>query len=91
MAAVAREAGVSRQTVYQHHDLLDQVKALRAETVGRSGPAVPVGQRATTGSLQAQLQAAKAEIQRLRQENASLRAELAGAREQVAHALGRDF
>jgi len=35
VAAVAREAGVSRQTVYQHRDLLNEVLALREATVGR--------------------------------------------------------
>ncbi len=91
VASVAREAGVSRQTVYQHRDLLAQIVTLRATSTGRRGPALPVAQRASEGSLRARLQAQKAQIEDLRGQNAALRAELAAARSQVAVALGQTF
>lgn len=91
VASVAREAGVSRQTVYQHRDLLGQIMTLRASGHGRRGPGLPAAQRASEDSLRARLQAQKAQIEDLRKQNASLRAELTAARAQVGVALGKDF
>lgn len=91
VASVAREAGVSRQTVYQHRDLLAQIVTLRTSGHGRGRPGLPASQRASEDSLRARLQAAKTQIEDLRAQNAALRAELTAARAQVGVALGQDF
>jgi hypothetical protein len=81
-AAVAAIAGVSRQFLYSHPQLRQQIEQLRAQR--HAGLArTTTGERASDESLRARLRAALDDNQRLRQDNAQLREELALAHGQV--------
>jgi hypothetical protein len=84
-AAVAAIAGVSRQFLYTHPQLRDEIKQLRGErdsTLARLSTAKP----ATEASLRSRLRAALDDNQRLREANTRLRDELA-----VAHGRAREL
>lgn len=84
-AAVAAIAGVSRQFLYTHPQLRDEIKRLRGErasTHARTSTADP----ASDASLRSRLRAALDDNQRLREENTRLRDELA-----VAHGRAREL
>jgi hypothetical protein len=84
-AAVAAIAGVSRQFLYTHPQLRDEIKRLRGErasTLARTSTADP----ASDASLRSRLRAALDDNQRLREENTRLRDELA-----VAHGRAREL
>jgi hypothetical protein len=84
-AAVAAIAGVSRQFLYTHPHLRDEIKQLRGErasTLARTSTADP----ASDASLRSRLRAALDDNQRLREENTRLRDELA-----VAHGRAREL
>lgn len=74
-AAIAHAAGVSRGWLYTQPELRAAVTRLRRMTP--TTPLRPAAQRATTDSLRARLDAARAEIHHLRSENADLHAQLA--------------
>jgi len=84
-AAVAAIAGVSRQFLYSHPQLRDEIKQLRGErdsTLARTSTAKP----ASDASLRSRLRAALDDNQRLREQNTRLRDELA-----VAHGRAREL
>jgi hypothetical protein len=84
-AAVAAIAGVSRQFLYTHPQLRDEIERLRGErasTLARTSTADP----ASDASLRSRLRAALDDNQRLREENTRLRDELA-----VAHGRAREL
>jgi len=84
-AAVAAIAGVSRQFLYTHPDLREEIERLRGErdsTVARTSAAEP----ASDASLRSRLRAALDDNQRLREENTRPRDELA-----VAHGRAREL
>jgi hypothetical protein len=84
-AAVAAIAGVSRQFLYTHPQLRDEIERLRGErdsTLARTSTAEP----ASDASLRSRLRAALDDNQRLREENTRLRDELA-----VAHGRAREL
>jgi Family of unknown function (DUF6262) len=84
-AAVAAIAGVSRQFLYTHPQLRDEIKQLRGErdsTLARTSTAKP----ASEASLRSRLRAALDDNQRLREANTRLRDELA-----VAHGRAREL
>ncbi len=74
--SVAAAAGVSRQFLYTHPELRQEIEQLRGEqrtTLSR----LPTAERASDASIRARLRAALDDNQRLREENARLRDELA--------------
>lgn len=75
-AAVARRAHVSRQFLYSHHALREEIAERRTSRV-RSVPASPPA--ASENSLRTRLRAALEDNHRLRSELTRLRAELASA------------
>lgn len=78
VAGVAALAGVDRSYVYDHPDLLEEIRALRSATPLRLAPR-PAADRATLASLQARLAGAHEEIARLKAENRKLHDRLAVA------------
>ena len=74
--SVARQAGVSRQWLYQQPDLRAEIERLRALHLQRRGE-VPARERATEASLRSRIQTLLDENRRLRAEVADLKAELA--------------
>lgn len=79
--AVANQAGVSRQFLYDHDDFRSEIQKLRT-TAPQQPPATPARQRASDESLRTRLRAALEDNQHQRAENRRLR-------EELAHALGR--
>jgi Family of unknown function (DUF6262) len=75
--AVARQAGVSRQWLYQQPELRNEIERLRERHIAVTGPQVPDAQRASTASVHQRLENMRAENRRLREEVAELKAELA--------------
>jgi hypothetical protein len=85
VAAVAAVAGVSRQLLYTHPQLREEIERLRGErgsTLARTSTAEP----ASDASPRSRLRAALDDNQRLREENTRLRDELA-----VAHRRAREL
>jgi hypothetical protein len=78
VAAVAAEAGVDRSYIYDHPDLLEQVRQ-RRDTAPVKLASRPAAERATIASLQARLTSALEEIARLKAENRRLHGRLAVA------------
>jgi hypothetical protein len=78
VAAVAAEAGVDRSYIYDHPDLLEQVRQQRDTTPVKLAQR-PVAERSTVASLQARLTSAHDEIARLKAENRRLHEQLAVA------------
>jgi hypothetical protein len=76
VAGVAALAGVDRSYIYDHPDLLDQIRQQRNTTPVKLAPR-PVAERSTLASLQARLTSAHEEITRLKAENRKLRDRLA--------------
>jgi Family of unknown function (DUF6262) len=74
--SVAREAGVSRQWLYEQPDLRPEIERLRELTDNRRAR-LPSTDRATVASLKQRLATLSAENRELREENRNLRAELA--------------
>lgn len=71
VSAVARNAGVDRSYLYEHPDLLEQIRALgSSHSVHR--PARPATEQASLQSLRARLEVVHAELTRLRAENSEL-------------------
>lgn len=75
VAGVAALAGVDRSYVYDHPDLLEEIRKRRC--LAPQLTPRPAADRATTTSLQARLASAHEEIRRLKAENRALRARLA--------------
>jgi hypothetical protein len=75
--AVARQAGVSRQWLYQQPELRNEIERLRERHIAVTGPQVPDAQRASPASLRQRLENMRAENRKLREEVAELKAELA--------------
>lgn len=79
-AAVARAAGVSRSWLYTQPDISGQIRRLRKTTDGvGSADTIPAGQRASSTSLRARLNAALDRNKQLADENARLHRQLARA------------
>jgi hypothetical protein len=78
VAGVAALAGVDRSYIYDHPDLLEQIRQQRNTTPVNLAPR-PVAERSTLASLQARLTGAHEEITRLKTENRKLRDRLAVA------------
>jgi hypothetical protein len=76
VAGVAALAGVDRSYIYDHPDLLDQIRQQRGTTPVKLAPR-PAAERSTLASLQARLASAHEEITRLNAENRKLRDRLA--------------
>lgn len=76
VAGVAALAGVDRSYIYDHPDLLDEIRQMRTTTPAKFAPR-PAADRATAASLQARLASAHEEIARLKAENSKLRDRLA--------------
>jgi hypothetical protein len=76
VAGVAALAGVDRSYIYDHPELLDQIRQQRNTTPIRLAPR-PTAERSTLASLQARLTSAHEEITRLKAENRKLRDRLA--------------
>ena len=72
ISALARHVGVDRSYLYEHPDLLEQVRALgRSRSPHR--PSRPAAEQASLESLRARLEVAHTELARLRAENSELR------------------
>ncbi len=78
VAAVAALAGVDRSYIYDHPDVLEQIRQQCSATPVKLA-ARPVAERSTIASLQARLTSAHEEIARLKRENRKLRERLASA------------
>ena len=78
VAGVAALAGVDRSYIYDHPDLLEQIRQQRGAIPIKLAPR-PVAERSTIASLQARLTSAHDEITRLKAENHKLRDHLADA------------
>jgi hypothetical protein len=78
VAGVAELARVDRSYIYDHPELLDEIRRLREASTTAVAPR-PAQDRATVASLQARLASAHEEIARLRAENHALRDRLAVA------------
>lgn len=78
VAGVAALAGVDRSYIYDHPDLLEQIRQQRSTTPVKLAPR-PVAERSTIASLQARLGSAHEEITRLKAENHKLHQRLAVA------------
>ena len=76
VAGVAALAGVDRSYIYDHPELLDQIRQQRDTTPVKLAPR-PAAERSTLASLQARLTSAHDEIARLKAENRTLRDRLA--------------
>lgn len=81
-AAVAAGARVSRQFLYTHPELRQEIEQLRGEQHSELSR-LPLAERASDASIRARLRAGLDDNQRLREENARLRAELALAHGRV--------
>jgi hypothetical protein len=88
--AVARQAGVSRQWLYQQPELRKEIERLRARRVADMQPGVPDAQRASDASLRQRLENLRQDNRRLRDENSELRRELALAYGQLRSPLHLD-
>lgn len=71
VSAVAARAGVDRSYIYDHPDLLDEIRQLGGGS--RALVRRPIEERGSQASLQARLATAHAELARLRAENRDLR------------------
>jgi Family of unknown function (DUF6262) len=78
VAGVAAVAQVDRSYIYDHRDLLEEIRQRRTTMPAKLSPR-PAADRATIASLQARLTSAHEEIARLRGENGKLRDRLASA------------
>lgn len=78
VAAVATQAGVDRSYIYDHPDLLKQIRQRRTSTPAKLAPR-PAAEQATIDSLHARLASAHEEIARLKAENHKLHERLAVA------------
>jgi Family of unknown function (DUF6262) len=78
VAGVAALAGVDRSYIYDHPDVLEEIRGLRSATPVKLAPR-PAADRATLVSLQARLTGAHEEIARLKAENRKLHDRLAVA------------
>jgi hypothetical protein len=76
VAAVAALAGVDRSYIYDHPDLLEEIRGQRSTTPGKL-TSRPIAERSTNASLQARLRSAHEEITGLKVENRKLRERLA--------------
>jgi Family of unknown function (DUF6262) len=77
VSAVAAGAGVDRSYIYDHPDLLDEIRQLRGDS--QAVVRRPIKERGSQASLQARLATAHAELARLRAENRDLRHHLENA------------
>lgn len=79
VAAVCQRAGVSRQFIYSHPDLLAEIQTLRDRDRGTPAgtPRVPHAQRASEASLRERLARQRARNHDLDSENQHLRRQLA--------------
>lgn len=75
--AVARQAGVSRQWLYQQPELRREIERLRARPALDRSPLVPDAHRASDASLRQRLETLRAENRALREQATDLKAELA--------------
>jgi hypothetical protein len=75
VSTVAARAGVDRSYIYDHPDLLDEIRQRRHNDPRPAGQR-PLHERGSHASLQARLAAAHAELARLRAENRELRRRL---------------
>lgn len=71
VSAVAARAGVDRSYIYDHPDLLDEIRR-RRQNDPRPATSRPIQERGSPASLQARLATAHAELARLRAENREL-------------------
>lgn len=78
IAALARQAGVSRRFIYDHPELRAEAERRAAEVVERHVLSLSAGARVTAASLRADLENAKARGHRMEAELASLRRRLGG-------------
>ena len=78
VAGVAAAARVDRSYIYDHPDLLEEIRRLRATTPAKLASR-PAAERSTIASLQARLRSADEEIARLKAENRRLHERLAVA------------
>ncbi len=76
VAAVAALAGVDRSYIYDHPDLLEEIRRQRNATPVKLAPR-PAAERSTIASVQARLASAHEEIARLKVENRTLHDRLA--------------
>lgn len=91
IAAIARQAGVSRKFIYAHPDLRAQIEHRAIQATTRTTSAAAADSRVSVASLRADLANAKAQGHRLRQQVRALeqRLSLTLGRE-VAEQLGPD-
>lgn len=75
VSTVAARAGVDRSYIYDHPDLLDEIRQRRHNDPRPAGKR-PLQERGSQASLQARLATAHAELARLRAENRELRRRL---------------
>ena len=84
-ATVAIAAGVSRQFLYSHAELRQEIEGLRDQQRSELSR-LPVAERGSDASIRSRLRAALDDNQRLREEIARLREELA-----LAHGRAREL
>ena len=77
LASIARAAGVSRSWLYRQSDLRTTIEHLRQTRPDPGRHSTPAAQRATTDSLDRQLEALRARYAELQAENRQLRDALA--------------
>ena len=77
LASIARAAGVSRSWLYRQNDLRTTIEHLRQNRPDPARRSTPSAQRATTDSLDRQLEALRARYAELQAENRQLRDALA--------------
>lgn len=77
VAAVAKRAGVSREFIYSHPDLRQEIEELRARHSANGAAQVPYAERATEASLRERNSQLRARNQTLAEDNKYLRRHLA--------------
>ena len=77
LASIARAAGVSRSWLYRQSDLRTTIEHLRQTRLDPGRHSTPSAQRATTDSLDRQIEALRARYAELQAENRQLREALA--------------
>jgi len=79
VAAIARQAGVSRKFIYAHPDLRVHILKRAEHTAATARSGAPASDRVTVASLRADLANAKAQNQRLREQMRALQTRLSDA------------